>query len=1492
MNSWRTSRQQSGDSVQPSVPRRASSRTDVNSGLKVLHPGKEPVVADFIAVHGLNGHWEKTWSTASGVNWLSSILAEDIPNVRILTYGYNSRTHGAEQLIVESLYDHGKTFVQVLCAYRRNTKTEGRPIIFLAHSLGGIVVKSALIHSNLWHRDNLNDIKRSTHGLVFFGTPHGGSSIASLGTKLLILGSPFARTSTLHIRHLQQNSEWLRMQADQFAPIIPEFDITNFYETYRTPLLFGRGILIVPQQSATLVGNANNIGLGKSHTELVRYENRSDPAYQLVLDSLRVLVSKAPKLPDLKVSSTPGITSRSDSCAINMGGVFSTAASGQNSVDSTANHETTADPASEPIALSFSLPVQQNPKFVGRKPLLKQLHDHLCKSNGTSSSSGGPQTKVAVLHGMAGAGKTQLCLAFAEQHKNDFAAVIWIDASSERNTLVSFRAFAQRLLDHKTENEARKRLLAKFHIGEYVSSTGHVSADDNELPKIAKCVVDFLQAEKETFTWLMVMDNLDKLDGYPLSNYLPQNSQRGKVIITTRLTAVTHFGHPIEVVPIEEESGVLILLSAAYMRVKTDNDEQELQDAKLIAQALGHLPLALEHAGAYITKRQMQLSKFLGLLERHQKELLDSPKGSSISGDQKSVFATFEMCFERLPEDAAELLTLMSFLHNSSVWEGLFLPGNELGPRPQRQNSMLTPSHMHRSSETVFSSSRIYTDELKLENALGEIFSVSLAKRSSPDGTVYIHPLVHSWGHIRLAPEAQHQKLVQAVIIIGRALEAAYTRPMTKDVLSYISKIVPHADQVVSLIKEQGENVRDDTIHSALLKSADSAKALYYLGVLFQNISRLKEAEEIYSSIISTSDEGIMTPVMVANTRRRLAQIMILYSRYNESEELLQTAIPVLDSHLGKTHEDTVTALLELGMVSHRRHEYSKAEIQLREAIENGTNPRTGRMGRAAREASSILGLVYRHIGRLKEALDILTPALEQALATSKSKPTFELSRRSTSFDSLGSPRASTTSREQNPDMDSPEEEEIDEKSLAHLPTLQYRHAILLQELGYWNVAMARYHDVYSSLGSILGANDPLTLRTANALGRIYCFLGHYKKSRDLLDVAWKGQQQLGFSRDAETAQLRTLFNIGVLNREEGLYEEAEDCLGRVEVAYKRLFGQSGPEPSTGNLADGTEGDAGERTRTTIPNLKFPVQSVLLEKAITLTYMARYYSSTSTVAPTLAPSSLSPILSGIIPTPSPYRAPQQPKNFKEERLNRATQILNYLLQSQEEHDKTALLEHIITRTALAEAYLEYHTPEGLKQAEEVIKPSRDYVLSRGAYIAGMYADNPIRLKVELVVVEILLESHKPDDAIRWIEESTRDGTTDDRQDETNTDTNMIARLETAFGKQHQSTIRGKVLLARAYHSTGKTGDAKKLAQTAVDTLTHTLGDTHPFTREVARLLKTWDPLSSGRDQAGVNTDAEGDGILSDGEGGIRRTSTTTRTGRFGFRRALAARGTF
>ena len=61
------------------------------------------------------------------------------------TWGYDSRTHTRshqDYLTTKKLYDHGRELVFDLEAARRETDSHQRPIIFVAHSLGGIVVKS------------------------------------------------------------------------------------------------------------------------------------------------------------------------------------------------------------------------------------------------------------------------------------------------------------------------------------------------------------------------------------------------------------------------------------------------------------------------------------------------------------------------------------------------------------------------------------------------------------------------------------------------------------------------------------------------------------------------------------------------------------------------------------------------------------------------------------------------------------------------------------------------------------------------------------------------------------------------------------------------------------------------------------------------------------------------------------------------------------------------------------------------------------------------------------------------------------------------------------------------------------------------------------------------------------------------------------------------------------------------------------------------------
>ena len=64
-------------------------------------------------MHGLNGHREKTWTSANGVFWLKDCLPHSFPTARILTYGYAGYTHnhGEYKLQQQTLYGHAEDFV-------------------------------------------------------------------------------------------------------------------------------------------------------------------------------------------------------------------------------------------------------------------------------------------------------------------------------------------------------------------------------------------------------------------------------------------------------------------------------------------------------------------------------------------------------------------------------------------------------------------------------------------------------------------------------------------------------------------------------------------------------------------------------------------------------------------------------------------------------------------------------------------------------------------------------------------------------------------------------------------------------------------------------------------------------------------------------------------------------------------------------------------------------------------------------------------------------------------------------------------------------------------------------------------------------------------------------------------------------------------------------------------------------------------------------------
>jgi hypothetical protein len=74
-----------------------------------------------VAIHGLDGYREESWTAKNNVLWLRDLLPSEIPAARILTYGYDANTRGKEQLNNQTLFDHAETLILKLVMFRKKT---------------------------------------------------------------------------------------------------------------------------------------------------------------------------------------------------------------------------------------------------------------------------------------------------------------------------------------------------------------------------------------------------------------------------------------------------------------------------------------------------------------------------------------------------------------------------------------------------------------------------------------------------------------------------------------------------------------------------------------------------------------------------------------------------------------------------------------------------------------------------------------------------------------------------------------------------------------------------------------------------------------------------------------------------------------------------------------------------------------------------------------------------------------------------------------------------------------------------------------------------------------------------------------------------------------------------------------------------------------------------------------------------------------------------
>jgi protein SERAC1 len=111
----------------------------------------------------------------------------------------------------------------------------------VAHSLGGVVVKAALIKSASFKNHNRHprqaDIYASTSGVAFFGTPHRGSSKEGFGEILASIAKFCLRQPNKSLLEtLKKDSHILEDQRDAWTTISNEMSVICVREELPTAI--------------------------------------------------------------------------------------------------------------------------------------------------------------------------------------------------------------------------------------------------------------------------------------------------------------------------------------------------------------------------------------------------------------------------------------------------------------------------------------------------------------------------------------------------------------------------------------------------------------------------------------------------------------------------------------------------------------------------------------------------------------------------------------------------------------------------------------------------------------------------------------------------------------------------------------------------------------------------------------------------------------------------------------------------------------------------------------------------------------------------------------------------------------------------------------------------------------------------------------------------------------------------------------------------------
>jgi protein SERAC1 len=224
---------------------------------------------DVIFVHGLGGDATQTWSaTGEPADFWPRWLAQELPTANIWSAGYDSSP-------LTSASSGGGLSLQIrsssLLDYFLSNKIGQRPLIFVTHSLGGLLVKQILRKCADSLKPECKALLVTTRAVVFCATPHQGTKLASSICSILSV------VASTHVKELVENAENLLDLNEWFRNwcVVSGAKVNAYHETKKT-----KGLWIVDAATANPnVSGCDPVGIDADHISISKPLTHDAPLY-------------------------------------------------------------------------------------------------------------------------------------------------------------------------------------------------------------------------------------------------------------------------------------------------------------------------------------------------------------------------------------------------------------------------------------------------------------------------------------------------------------------------------------------------------------------------------------------------------------------------------------------------------------------------------------------------------------------------------------------------------------------------------------------------------------------------------------------------------------------------------------------------------------------------------------------------------------------------------------------------------------------------------------------------------------------------------------------------------------------------------------------------------------------------------------------------------------------------------------------------------------